>query len=84
MIISGEEELYGMSKGAYEYLQCCYCGHIHKQRVQCNYDDLYIDGIECEKCRQVVKHLRCGEDPSEIYMYYDSVLDERFYQYKVK
>ena len=66
----------GMSR---EYVQCCNCGHIYEQQVQCNDDDLYIDGIKCEKCRQEVKHLRCGENPSEIYIYYDSVLDERFY-----
>ena len=73
-----------MSKERGEYLQCCYCGHIHKQQVQCNDDDLYIDGVECEKCRQKVRHLRCGEDPLEVYMYYDSVLDERFYLYDTK
>jgi hypothetical protein len=52
---------------------------LHKQQVQCNDDDLYIDGIECEKCKKTVKHLRCGEDPSDVYMYYDVVLDKRFY-----
>ena len=73
-----------MNRERDEYLQCCHCGHIHKQQVQCNNDDLYIDGIECDKCRQEVKHLRCGEDPSEVYMYYDVVLDERFYNYNTK
>ena len=79
-----EGDVNGMKREYSEYLQCCNCGHIHKQQIQCNDDDLYIDGIECEKCRQEVKHLRCGEDQSEVYMYYDSVLDERFYLYKTK
>ena len=68
-----------MSRGQNEYLQCCNCGHIYKKQVQCNDDDLYIYGIECEKCRREVKHLRCGTNPSDIYIYYDVVLDKRFY-----
>ena len=62
-----------------EYVQCCNCGHIYEQQVQCNDDDLYIDGIKCEKCRQEVKHLRCGEDLLDIYIYYDVTKDPRMY-----
>ena len=62
-----------------EYLQCCNCGHIHTQQIQCNDDDLYIDGTKCEKCGKEIKHLRCGENLSDVYMYYDVVLDRRFY-----
>lgn len=84
MTIDREEELYGMSKGVYEYLQCCHCGHIYKQQVQCNDDDLYIEDIKCNKCNKVIKHLRCGENPEDIYMYYDSTMDFRFCEYKTK
>lgn len=73
-----------MSRGYGEYLQCCHCGHIHKQQIQCNDDDLYVDGIQCTKCGYKTKHLRCGEDPSDVYIYYDVVLDDRFYNYKTK
>lgn len=78
-MISREGDVDGMNRERDEYLQCCCCGHISKQQIQCNDDDLYIDGVECEKCRQEVKHLRCGEDSSDVYMYYDVVLDKRFY-----
>ena len=83
-MISGEGDVDGMRGERNEYLQCCNCGRIHKQRFQCNDDYLYIDCIKCERCGQEVKHLRCGPDQLDVYIYYDSVLDERFYNYKTK
>ena len=74
-----EGDFNGMNKEYNEFLQCCSCGHIHRQQIQCNDDDLYIDSIRCEKCKQRVKHLRCGEESLDVYMYYDVVLDKRFY-----
>ena len=78
-MIIREGDVDGMRGDYHEYLQCCHCGRIHKQQVQCKNDDLYIDGIQCKRCHQTVKHLRCGESTSDVYMYYDVVLDERFY-----
>lgn len=69
----------GMSKEQGEYLQCCNCGNIHIQQIQCNDDDLYVNNIKCNKCKQTGRHLRCGDDPSDVYMYYDVVLDRRYY-----
>ena len=83
MTIGREEELYGMSKERIEYLQCMYCGKIHRQKIQCRDDDLYIYE-KCKSCGKVVKHLRCGENPDDIYMYYDYTMDFRFYDYKTK
>ena len=77
---SREEDFNGMSRDRGEYLQCCHCGSIHKQQIQCNDDDLYIEA-ECMKCKDTVMHLRCGEQYEDIYMYYDSTLDGRFYNY---
>jgi hypothetical protein len=78
-MIIREGDVDGMKGESNEYLQCCNCGHVHKQPVQCNNDDLYINDIQCEVCRRTVKHLRCGENLSDVYMYYDVVLDRRFY-----
>ena len=69
-----------MKKVRSEYLQCCSCGSIHKQQVQCNDDDLYIK-TKCEKCKDVVTHLRCGEQYEDIYEFYDITLDSRYYNY---
>ena len=54
-----------------------------KQKIQCRDDDLYIYE-KCKSCGKVVKHLRCGENPDDIYMYYDYTMDFRFYDYKTK
>ena len=83
MAIDREEELYGMSKERIEFLQCEHCGKIHKQKIQCRDDDLYIYE-KCKHCGKVVKHLRCGDDYFDIGTYYDPVLDERYYEYKTK
>ena len=72
-----------MSKERIEYLQCTHCGKIHKQKIQCRDDDLYIYE-KCKYCGKVVKHLRCGDDYFDISIYYDPVLDERYYDYKTK
>lgn len=73
-----------MSREIHEYLQCVNCGNIHMENFQCEDDDLYIENIKCEHCKKTSKHLRCGDDPSQIYTYYDVVLDERFYKYNTK
>ena len=81
MINDREEEFYGMKKERVEYLQCCYCGNIHKQKIWCNDNDLYIENIKCEKCKKAFKHLRCGESLEYIYMHYDCTMDFRYYNY---
>lgn len=62
-----------------EYLQCCHCGAIHKQKIKCSNDDLYINDVKCDRCKHIAKHLRCGTDPTDIYIYYDNTLDLRYY-----
>ena len=83
MTIDREEELYGMSKERIEFLQCEHCGKIHKQKIQCRDDDLYIY-IKCKHCGATVSHLRCSANPLDIYIYADPVLDQRYYDYKIK
>lgn len=72
-----------MSKERNEYLQCMHCGKIHRQKIQCRDDDLYIYE-KCKYCGKVVKHLRCGDNYLDISIYSDPVLDERYYEYKTK
>lgn len=79
-MISREGDFNGMSRDKGEYLQCCSCGSIHRQQIQCNDDDLYIE-VECQQCQNTTRHLRCGADPTDVYMYYDNTLDSRFYNY---
>ena len=83
MIINREGELYGMSKAKTEYLQCCNCGHIHQEKILCRDDDLYVL-TNCDCCKEIVNHLRCGENQEDIYKYYDCTKDFRFYNYKTK
>lgn len=54
------------------------CGKMHKHRVQCRDDDLYIK-VKCKTCGKTINHLRCGDDPLDIYKLYDPVMDERYY-----
>lgn len=67
-----------MEKKREEYLQCNHCGCISKAEIRCRDDDLYILNY-CPQCKEVVKHLRCGERPEEIYRFYDVVMDPRYY-----
>ena len=61
-----------------EYLQCNKCGHIAKSEIRCRDDDLYIRNY-CPQCEEATTHLRCGEQPEEIYRFYDVVNDPRYY-----
>ena len=70
-----------MKKYKEEYLQCCACGHIHKERFQYKDDDNPYVGFKCNKCKQYVRHLRCGENQDDIMIYYNPVYDDRFFQY---
>ena len=72
-----------MSRENTEYIQCTHCGQIYKEKIQYREDDLYIC-VKCKHCGKVVKHLRCGYDYFDISIYYDPVLDERYYDYNTK
>ena len=63
------------------YIQCQTCGKLHQIKskdVSIPGDDLYIE-VFCPKCRSETKHLWCGEDETEIYIYYNANLDPRYY-----
>ena len=61
------------------WLQCAHCGKIYHVDQKVPIDKLYIESV-CARCG-CGQALNLGDDESEIYYYYDSNLDERFYQY---
>lgn len=69
--------------GEVGWVQCQVCGALHKVKIQLSEDDLYIEEW-CPKCRDETKHLWCGEDETEIYMYYNLNADPRYYKYNTK
>lgn len=65
------------------WVQCQCCGHLYKTKIQLSEDSLYIYEY-CPRCRDETKGLWCGKDETEIYMYYNTNLDPRYYKYNTK
>jgi hypothetical protein len=64
------------------WVQCQKCGKLHRVKskdASISDDDLYTEPLWCPRCRDGTKHLNCGEDDTEIYMYYNANLDSRMY-----
>ena len=69
------------------WVQCARCGKLHKVKskdASISDDDLYTEPIFCTRCRDGTKHLLIGEDKHDVYIYGDTTLDERFYNYNTK
>jgi hypothetical protein len=69
------------------WVQCARCGHLHRVKekdASLSDDDLYITELFCFRCRDGTKHLLIGEDKYDVYLYGDTTLDERFYNYNTK
>jgi hypothetical protein len=63
------------------WVQCQSCGELHKIKqkdTSISDDDLYIR-LHCPRCKDNTKHLWCGEDETEVYIYYNANLDPRYY-----
>lgn len=61
------------------WMQCQQCGTLHQVKTKdTSEDDLYIEEY-CPKCRDGTKHLWCGEQKEDIYIYYNVNADPRFY-----
>ncbi len=67
----------GKEKGC--WVQCCQCGNIYHIQEPVPIDRLYVTS-ECTRCGNE-RGLNCGNNKDDIYIYYDQVLDERFYKY---
>ena len=65
--------------GQENVFQCQSCGALHRLNIYYDIDsDLYVR-MKCPRCRGETLHLWCGEDESEIYIYYNINLDLRYY-----
>lgn len=60
------------------FYQCQVCGYTHKEKYISSDDELYIE-IQCPRCRDVTKHIDCGETEIDIYKNYNCNLDNRFF-----
>jgi len=61
------------------YVQCLCCGNIYTIERNIPIDVLVVRS-ECPKCKHK-KGLNCGDKEEDVYLYYDAVLDERYYMY---
>lgn len=62
------------------YVQCQECGNVHKIKMNFDINKLHIR-TRCPRCRGGTKHLWVGDNPEDVYLYGNPILDERFYQY---
>ena len=61
------------------YIQCQTCGEIYQIRHEVPIDKLYVM-CECPICGSL-KGLNLGNDKEDIYYYYNTNLDDRYYNY---
>lgn len=61
------------------YVQCLRCGHIYTVERKIPISISVVRSC-CPKC-ECEKGLNCGDKWEEIYEFYDSGLDERYYNY---
>lgn len=61
------------------WTQCQCCGKLHRIQVDnMSEDDLYIT-TRCPCCRDETKHLWCGENREDVWMYYNVNLDSKYF-----
>lgn len=65
------------TEGKQTYLQCCHCGKIYTVNRKSNIEQLYINSV-CPNCSHG-KSINLGDDPDDIYLFYDVTLDERYF-----
>lgn len=59
------------------YIQCLNCGHVYVAERKVSIEVSVINS-ECPKC-EYHRGLNCGDRKEDIYLYYDPVLDSRWY-----
>ena len=63
------------------YVECQWCGKLHKvKEVEISEDDLYTK-LHCPRCRGDSNHLFIGKYKDDVYTNGNTNLDERFYNY---
>ena len=67
-----------------QWYQCQECGSLHREKKRFDIeDDMYIQ-LKCPNCRGDTSHIWVGEDPKDVYLYGNSNLDSRYYNYNTK
>ena len=80
-----------VSKGGFDimvadkqFFQCLKCGNVHREKMNFNIEsDLYIK-LVCPNCRDETMQLWVGDREEDKYIYYDLIIDERYYKYNTK
>ena len=68
----------GKSEGR-TYAQCTFCGKIYNTDDEIDVEELYINSY-CPRCGHA-KALHIGNNPNDVYLYYNPHNDERYYNY---
>lgn len=68
-----------LSKNGITWVQCQICGKLYKIPQKLPVEALIVKAI-CPTCNGT-KALNCGEDESDIYLYMNHTLDNRYYEY---
>ena len=67
-----------------QFFQCLKCGNVHREKMNFNIEsDLYIK-LVCPNCRDETMQLWVGDHEEDKYIYYDLIMDERYYKYNTK
>ena len=69
--------------GEKSYFQCQNCGTTSRKKIKFNKEEMYIT-VPCPRCRGETKHLWVGSKPEDVYLYGNSNLDARYYEYNTK
>lgn len=65
--------------GEKSFIQCQCCGCLHQVKTKdTSEDDLYIEEY-CPKCRDETRHIWCGENREDVYIYYNVNVDPKYY-----
>lgn len=80
---SGKED-FNMDSDDKQFFQCLECGEVYKLKIHYNIENDLYTKMSCPHCRDETMHLWVGNKPEDKYIYYDPVLDSRYYKYNTK
>lgn len=66
------------------WYQCQICGFLHQENRCFNIEDNLFVKMKCKHCRGDTKHIWVGDNPEDVYIYGNSNLDIRYFQYNTK
>lgn len=62
------------------WIQCQQCGEIYFIQESVPIDKLYVASF-CPRCDEYTKGLNCGDSIEDIYLFVNTNVDPRYYQY---